>query len=417
MAQEWEIAIVGSGPAGAVAAWTIGRLFPELAERTVLLEAGHHPREKICAGCVTGRSWRLLKEMGFHLTVSHVPINAVRFLTALGDITLPRNAVGRIVRRGEFDAALLDAVRQKGVAVHERTKVLSASYAGDRIQIVGAQSSATMQKQRQEKYLARVAIGADGATSVVRRHLGKTPRQPAKTAMVEVPVPQNFTGLPDNMLAFDFRPVSRGLRGYRWIFPSLSDTGARWVSVGVCDFDPLRRSDLRPEIEELLSEYGLSHAAARWREYPFYSFDMRDTLGGPGWLLAGEAAGSDNLLAEGISYAVESGVLAAEFAVNAFRSNDFSMQKYTHHYHWSRVGKELRTLKALADMFYSPLLHMRVLRAGLFNEELCAIGGEILAGELEPRTKLALRIAFNLLKTMGAHALKGLVGAHGARPS
>jgi len=51
---------------------------------------------------------------------------------------------------------------------------------------------------------------------------------------------------------------------------------------------------------------------------------------------------------------------------------------------------------------------MRVLRAGLFNDELCAIGGEILAGEIEPRTKLALRIAYNLFKTMAGHALSPL---------
>jgi len=413
MTQEYEIAIVGSGPAGVAAALKIGEMAPELAERVVLLEAGRHPREKICAGCVTGRSWRLLENLGLKINVNYKPVNSVRFITAIGDITLPRAAVARIVRRSEFDAALAAQLREKGIAIHEGARMLSAARFGDRIEITAARSPADGKPSNtisEEKYLARAVIGADGATSAVRRRLGKTARRPIRTVMVKLPIPPNFSALPEDLIVFDFRPSSYCLRGYRWIFPCLGEKDEPSLSVGVCDFDPMRRRDLRPEVEDLLNEYGLSSCAhsGEWREYPFYAFDTRDTLGGPGWLLAGEAAGSDNLLAEGISYAIESGVLAGEFVAQAFQSNNLSMENYTHYYHWSRVGKELRTLKVLADMFYSPLLHMRVLRAGLFNDELCAIGGEILAGEIEPRTKLALRIAYNLFKTMAGHALSPL---------
>ena len=407
MTVECEIAIVGSGPSGAAAAWTISKLAPELIPHTIIIEAGRHPKEKVCAGCVTGRSWKLLEGMGLSVHVNHVTIDAVRFLTMLGDINLPRTGVARIVRRGEFDAALLDRVRSSGIAVHENARVSGATRDHDHVHLAVARK-APHRSGYEEKYIARAVIGADGATSAIRRRMAQTLRPPIRTMMAEVPAPSNYMGLPENLIVFDFRLTGRGFRGYRWIFPCLREADTRWFSVGICDFDPSSRWDLRPEVEHLLHEYGLSPTHVQWREYPFLAFDMRDRLGGPGWLLAGEAAGSDQLLAEGISYAIESGVLAAEHIVEAFRSNDFSMRNYTHRYHWSRVGKELRTLKALAGMFYNPLLHKRVLRAGLFNDQLCAIGGEILAGELEPRSKLALRIALNLFRTMGSQILTPL---------
>ncbi len=44
------IIIVGSGPAGAATALALHRLDPALAQEVLVLEKGHHPRPKVCAG-------------------------------------------------------------------------------------------------------------------------------------------------------------------------------------------------------------------------------------------------------------------------------------------------------------------------------------------------------------------------------
>lgn len=387
--------IVGSGPAGAAAAYKIADIAPQLADKVAVLEAGRHPRRKICAGCVTGRGWGLLKSHGVEVEVPHIPIASVVFLTAMGDITLNRGGLGKIVRRYDFDSALVRRVKEKGVTVFENSRVTALEQNGDKVavQITRLLDSVSTIS----KLSAKVVLGADGATSVVRKYLARTYRKPAKTIMVEA-VGSHRTEKFENALCFDFRPVVRGFRGYRWIFPAMSER-ENLFSVGVCEFQAGDGFNIIELIEELLIEFNFKVIPGSKREFPFYQFNNRDILGGRGWLLAGESAGSDNLLAEGISYAIESGFFSAEQVVRAFETGDFSFSKYTHDYHWSRVGKELRTLKILADVFYGRL-HRRSVRAGLFNAHLCALGGDILAGDLEPRTKVALRIALNFWKTM-----------------
>ena len=58
MIYDFDIAVVGSGPAGTSAAWALHKLDPALAEKAVILEMGSHPRKKVCAGCITGRGDR-----------------------------------------------------------------------------------------------------------------------------------------------------------------------------------------------------------------------------------------------------------------------------------------------------------------------------------------------------------------------
>ena len=113
-------------------------------------------------------------------------------------------------------------------------------------------------------------------------------------------------------------------------------------------------------------------------------------------MLTGEAAGSDPLLAEGISYAIEMGGFVAEQIADVFERGDFSMKNYTGRFHWSRVGKEMLALTTMSSWFYS-VWHKRFLKAGLFDPGLCAKGGEILAGELDPKMKVAAKIGAKLM--------------------
>ena len=49
---DYEIMIVGGGPAG-ISTWLhLHKYFPELAEKTLLIEKATYPRDKLCGGAI-----------------------------------------------------------------------------------------------------------------------------------------------------------------------------------------------------------------------------------------------------------------------------------------------------------------------------------------------------------------------------
>src|SRR3954462_7012973 len=58
----WDVAIVGGGPARISTALHLHAAPPRA--RIVVLEKARYPREKICAGGVSGRAFRLLERIG-----------------------------------------------------------------------------------------------------------------------------------------------------------------------------------------------------------------------------------------------------------------------------------------------------------------------------------------------------------------
>src|SRR5262249_47554200 len=67
---------------------------------------------------------------------------------------------------------------------------------------------------------------------------------------------------------------------------------------------------------------------------------------------AGDAAGCDPLMGEGISFALEYGMLAADAVVAARASGDYSFGTYTRAVRKGSLGKKLRRLGLGARLFY-----------------------------------------------------------------
>src|SRR5678816_253629 len=80
---DWDVAIVGGGPAGISTALHLCAADP--AVRVVVLEKARYPREKICAGAIGARAFRLLERIGVEVACPHVPIDAVAIRLAHRD--------------------------------------------------------------------------------------------------------------------------------------------------------------------------------------------------------------------------------------------------------------------------------------------------------------------------------------------
>jgi len=378
-----DVVIVGSGPAGVATALALDKIDPEIAQQTVVLEARRHPREKVCAGCVTGRGLNLFKSLGVDLTAPHVCINSVRFRTAWGDLVAHTQKYGVVVRRSEFDATVAAELPRREITLREGTRLKSLSDNGTRI----------VAHTTNGDIAARAIVGADGVGSVVRRYIEDVNNSTLLT-QAEIEIGPDHPSHAEKRIEFDFRKVPDGRRGYRWIFPYI-ENGKTHVNVGICE----RNGDGAVELKNLLKTYmeseGLDHKNARFRFFPERSYNPEGIFCAPGMLLVGDAAGIDPFLGEGLSYSVEYGILAAETIVKAIKNNDFSFSEHGAKVKRSRLGMTLSILNLIAKHFYGPL-HERLVKNGLMDPQISRDIGDFLAGRIQPTVAMLLKIAYKL---------------------
>lgn len=340
------VIIVGGGPAGSATALNLLRIAPKVAQRSLLLEKAHHPREKICAGALTINAERMLGELDISLTVSHMPVHHTRLMYGQAAVDLPEDGDSqKVIRRSEFDAMLMQTVKDRGFAVREGVRVTKVIPRSDHVLIQTADGN----------YRAKVVVGADGVGTVLRRSAGFRRGRPlARLWLIEVPVDPNAAQAPhEQMLLIDLSYMRRGLKGYYWEFPCYIN-GQPYVSHGLVDSnsDMASRVCGKEMLGQILAERNVPTAGAKMKLFPMRHFDPKDTFAQPRRLLVGDAMGTDSLFSEGISQALASGRLAAQAINHALRQDDFSFARYGKSVRNSRFGLELRAYRILATYFH-----------------------------------------------------------------
>lgn len=339
MAERTDVLIVGGGPAGSATALALARLDPALAGRTLLIDAAAFPRDKTCAGGLIPHTLELLRAFGLELDVPFVRVDCARVEAGGGPLEIASPGCCFVIRRREFDAMLLGAVSDRGIAVREGVKVEALERTGEGFRV--ATSAGDIH--------CRAIVGADGAGSVVRRSLvDRGAGWLARAVMCDVPIREAAAA--PSTFEFDFRPVFDGLKGYAWAFPCLIEGRPHW-NVGVYSLD---RRGAGGRLERLLDERAGDGGDCRRRAHPIRLYTARQPVSAPGVLLVGDAAGVDPLLGEGISYALEYGGLAARELALGFSSSDLRFRGYRRRVRRSRVGIKLTRLGLGARLFYGP---------------------------------------------------------------
>lgn len=341
-----KIIIVGGGPAGLATALHLAQRAPHLAAETLLLEAKQYPRPKLCGGGVTIHGEEQLEALG--LTIDAPAFTANRLVFRLGKRTfkVDHQHAMRVFDRADFDAALAQAVFDRGVCVHTDERLLEVQPTADGVTVT----------TNRDQYHARVVIATDGANSTVRRKLAmRSTIGVARLLRVLTPVdPHNDPAWQSQTAEFDFSCVTRGIQGYMWDFPCIVD-GKPAMNRGIYD-SRIAANGAKDSLKETffdgLAARGVDPAQVILQGHPVRWFDPTAEFSRPHILLAGDAAGVDPLFAEGISYGMEYGSIVAEAIEDAFTRGDFGFADYRSQLLKHRLGRLLRRRTALASQLY-----------------------------------------------------------------
>jgi geranylgeranyl reductase family protein len=284
----YDVAIVGSGPAGASCA-----AFSAVAGlRTLLIERATFPREKVCGDCLNPSCWPVLERLGVAAEVRATPhgkLSRVDFVTVDGTVVsapLPDDANAEIaIKRSLLDQILLRRAQSLGAEVRQGETLLSAARAGDwRI------------ATDHSEVRSRVLVAADGRNSTVARLCGLMPRRgPDRVALqTHVPLPRDF----GPRIVLQLLP-----EGYSGQAPVGDDL------LNLCLVSRPRNLAAIKRWAERTFALSPSH---NWRKIaPLARATLPSAM--PGLLLIGDAARVvEPFTGEGISYALRSGELAAQ---------------------------------------------------------------------------------------------------------
>ena len=291
---EWDVAVIGAGPAGLAAASAAATA----GARTIVLERAEHPRYKTCGGGLIGTSRAAaggLIDVPARDEIRRVTVTlrgGQEFNREHGEPLLA------MVVRDEFDAALLKRAQENGAQIRQRAQVRAIDQ-GD--------AHATVRLSDGSEVTAAVVIGADGSSGVTARHVGAEFDQVDLGLELEIAVPDPVAGQWAGRVLLDWGKIPAS---YGWVFPK----GDR-LTVGVIAARGQGEAT-KAYLREFTGRLGLSgYEAVQDSGHLTRCRSDRSPLRKGRVIVTGDAAGLlDPWTREGISFALRSGALAGEYA-------------------------------------------------------------------------------------------------------
>lgn len=327
----FDVVIVGCGPAGSSAALQLARCGLKVA----ILEKSCMPRYKPCGGGIVYKALKYIP-----VDISSV-IERRCFSVSLGMVSankefmIQRNfPLITMIMRDKFDLLLANAAVDAKLKIFQNCKLQDIRF-GKKVTLVTSSGNVK----------ADFIIGADGAISTVARRSGwRETRILVPSVNWEVFVQDNDLERFDDMARFDFGLFSGG---YAWLFPKRDHLSIGVLKTGDNNFTP---NVLIKKYLEFLKIKKVFHM----KRYPHLIpiRPRRDGFVKNRVLLVGDAADFvDPITGEGISGAILSGRLAAK----AIIKGGFDEKKVKKIYESSIRGKilsELRIGRFLSGLTY-----------------------------------------------------------------
>jgi len=375
--EDRQLLVIGGGPAGAAAAIRAARG----GATVTLFEKGAAGRDKVCGDALTPRAVAALEELKIGVEEGH-RIEGLRMIagSAVRELPWPESGrfppYGAVWPRRRLDAHLLDIAAEAGAEVihgAEATPLID----GHRVTGVEALG------RQWRSDLVVVAAGAPGA---VARILGadRDRAEPYGLAIrTYVESPRHADRLIEASLAMR-APDGTPIPGYGWMFPCGDGT----VNLGVGTLSTMK-GFRKLNLNKLCDMYR-DIVIDDWQVGPYLEKPKAWRLPmsaikrhGPGWVAVGDAAGLVNPMnGEGIDYALESGVLAADlFLEDPARAPDRYDRDLA-----ERFDGFLRTGRRFSFLIGHPLLLRSGLRLAVGTQAMANLTLQVMGNLIDNQT-------------------------------
>jgi menaquinone-9 beta-reductase len=323
---EYDLIVVGAGPAGSACALTAARA----GAKVLLLEKDRLPRHKVCGEFVSPESLRLLASLaGEECFASNPKISSARIFFGTKIVSLPIAPPAQSIPRFDLDAVLLQAARDCGVQAEEGVTVREV-ISGELFQVRTSGKTTS----------ARVVVNASGRWSQLTQFPHGNQKWIGLKAHFREAAPPNSVDL------YFFEG------GY---------CGVQAVGANAVNASAMVRPETARSLEEVFAKNAeLWRRSRNWEEVfspittsPLYF--RRPQTEDKGMFMVGDAAGFiDPFAGDGISLALHSGTLAAQSFV-PFIHGQCSLEQAHRQYHGSYTKRLIPAFRnaARVRMFLS----------------------------------------------------------------
>ena len=400
------VVVIGGGPAGSAAAYWLARD----GHQVIMAEKKEHPRDKTCGDGLTPRAIYWLEQMGFDFGVTEFHrITGLRSYAGeelFIEMKWPDHSRypnwGGVIRRRDLDSQVADLARKQGADLHEKTEAMPVLEGGQLVAV-------DLQHQGETRRIEpSYVVIADGSMNRFGRELGSVRRKDYPMGLAArgyYTSPRSTDPFLESQL--DLRDESGAtMPGYGWVFP----LGDGTVNVGVGLLTTLKRWK-HVNTTRMMQDYA--------RTAPVYwglseETKLTDPVGGKltmsfskapmigsNWVTIGDAAGAINPWnGEGISYAYETGHLAARYVGEAIGAGDSQrLEGYPRHLE-QEFGLYYKMARIFVRLIGNPAVMRSVAHAGIHSRPLMEWTLKVMSNLLDEDEKGAGERAYNVLAAL-----------------
>ena len=387
------ILIVGGGPAGSAAAYWLAVAGHEVT----LVEKKEFPRNKTCGDGLTPRAIKQMEDMGFDFDVPEFHrITGLRSYAGddlMLEMDWPEHSKfpnwGGVIRRRDLDQQMAALAGGQGVEIREKT---TANPVIENGQLVGAE---LISGGENEVVKPDVTIIADGSMNRFGRDLGSSRRRDYPMGLAA----RGYYSSPMSKDPFlesqlDLRDSTGAtMPGYGWVFP----LGDGTINVGVGLLSTFKRwkhvntthmmndyAETAPAHWEISAESQLTKPEGGKLTMSF----SKSPLVGNNWIAIGDAAGAINPWnGEGISYAYETGRIAADFVAQSIHEGDLGILRRYPQYLQDEYGLYYKMARIFVKLIGNPPVMRTLAHTGLRNKTLMEWTLKVMANLLDEDDK------------------------------